>query len=422
MRVLILPGVMLALYAITRLLRLGGFDETTAWLLGEDGVFETIGAMSALGAALAWGYAFLCFPAPPEVRFRWRNRNLGWLVLALGSFFLFGEEINWGQRLLSMELGPWVFRFSPGGELALHLASGSPEILHTLMYAPLVVYLGVVPIVARWGAWLRRLLGFFGIPAPTLSVGFTMLSAIAVLKFPRESLTGQEAAELFELVIEVSLVAVALRTVVDAAAVNPQRVRRRLAMSCVGLLAVVAVASVYDAVRYKEPLVHNHWDHGRWLLERGEPKEAAKRLHSADALRPNDVNVLSLLGVANQQLGDDDAAREYLIRAVRIAPHWVILRMTLVSLLIDQDRRDEAIAELEDLIELEPHAIEARKALIKQYLDTGEPDRAAAALDEAIAVAPTDRDLHRMQADVRLAREKQQDEMRGATDGRPGNS
>src|SRR5687768_12158466 len=67
------------------------FFEVFAWLMAEDGVLEWLQFLLILATSLAY------FALAARL---WRQRLWGLLSLAaaLGTFFVAGEEIAWGQR------------------------------------------------------------------------------------------------------------------------------------------------------------------------------------------------------------------------------------------------------------------------------------------------------------------------------------
>ncbi len=80
------------LFIIPIILHLTGNDSFVLFLLTDGGIYETIGALSALMGSIIFLYIF------------WKNKKyIFYLIIGVSLLFLFFEEISWGQ---------WIFKFN----------------------------------------------------------------------------------------------------------------------------------------------------------------------------------------------------------------------------------------------------------------------------------------------------------------------
>ena len=122
-------------------------------LFDDDGLIET--AQALLYAGGSWLSAVLA-------RRLWLAGSRAWAilfrVLAAGLFWVTGEEISWGQRLLGIATPEWFMRHNVQRELTLHNLPGVTETIKKALYRLLPVLAGVSAVL--WGMgrpWARRL-------------------------------------------------------------------------------------------------------------------------------------------------------------------------------------------------------------------------------------------------------------------------
>jgi hypothetical protein len=151
----------LAVYLVgsVHLLRL---DESIAnSLVGEDGPFEWLGAMSLLVGSV------LVVLALRRLRARGRAgrlKTLSYIALALMLFVAAGEEISWGQRVLGIETPEAVREVNAQGETNLHNLYGDENGQNASVLIYQVFWMGfgiLLPLLALWrplGRQLRRYL------------------------------------------------------------------------------------------------------------------------------------------------------------------------------------------------------------------------------------------------------------------------
>lgn len=157
--------------------------------------------------AIEWmTVVFLLLAAAVCARLAWTWRSLGsdramvWIfaILALASFFIAGEEISWGQRLLGLTVPKALVEVNAQKELNLHNLEIFQRWRHWLLIAFGSVGLLLMAMPSHWlgtGPWRGRwtLLR----PSPTLSLNYMlvlltggMMEISSILK----SVRGTEAA------------------------------------------------------------------------------------------------------------------------------------------------------------------------------------------------------------------------------------
>lgn len=88
--------------------------ETRAWLVGENGPYETLQAVILVIALMM----SLCTLVKMEKKNKWL---MGWVVLtALCCLYVAGEEISWGQHILKWNTPEYWQGLNDQGETNLH--------------------------------------------------------------------------------------------------------------------------------------------------------------------------------------------------------------------------------------------------------------------------------------------------------------
>lgn len=94
---------------------------------------------------------------------------------------------------------------------------------------------------------------------------------------------------------------------------------------------------------------------------------AAKRIGAGALIaEPNDPELLTIVAIANGQLGNETVAADLLVRAARVTGYDVNSQRVqfAVQALVDQGRLYDAITLLEDVIEIHPQAHKYRRMLV----------------------------------------------------------
>jgi hypothetical protein len=128
-------------------------------LRGEDGFWETLGALALAGA----GVLFLMAGWLP------RHRQVRWMYVALGAAMLLGalEEVSWGQRLIGFDTPEPLRAINVQQETNLHNLGGYWA--NALLLLVFLGYLGVLPLLAAWFVDIRELAATIGLPVPPLA-------------------------------------------------------------------------------------------------------------------------------------------------------------------------------------------------------------------------------------------------------------
>ncbi|MEM7010876.1 MAG: hypothetical protein AAF585_05265 [Verrucomicrobiota bacterium] len=157
----------------------------------EDNLIENLGALSFLFSSILFGWLF------------WSNRResaylLGkkcrgawaFLALCLLFFFIAGEEISWGQRLIGWATPAWMAENNIQGETTIHNLEffnvyGRDEIkpfwqrLYSMNRMFSMFWLAwclMIPLGAKFSPRFAGLVEKMGIPIPKLIMGFLFFS------------------------------------------------------------------------------------------------------------------------------------------------------------------------------------------------------------------------------------------------------
>jgi hypothetical protein len=136
------------------------FREVFRFVTAEDSLLEWPQFLCVLGASMIFGWLGMQF-----VRQGQRWIGLLYLLLALGAFFVAGEEISWGQRVFGFGTPETLDAINHQGEANVH------NIRWVQMLFSYVVLFGgmygtLAPLIATrlWGARPRSALSFLLIP------------------------------------------------------------------------------------------------------------------------------------------------------------------------------------------------------------------------------------------------------------------
>lgn len=93
-------------------------QETWEYLTDEDKLFEALGSLCFLAAAV---FMFICFFKSKEAdRSWWQKWAFPYLLLGLLFFMAFGEEISWGQRIFGWETPEALEEINMQDEFNIH--------------------------------------------------------------------------------------------------------------------------------------------------------------------------------------------------------------------------------------------------------------------------------------------------------------
>jgi hypothetical protein len=92
-------------------------NQLPKYLLSEDGVYESIATIFCFLASAVFFYSFFKFPEKTN-RFMFSlNRNIVVLLFSILLFFLFFEEISWGQRIIGIKTPGIITKINSQNEI-----------------------------------------------------------------------------------------------------------------------------------------------------------------------------------------------------------------------------------------------------------------------------------------------------------------
>jgi tetratricopeptide (TPR) repeat protein len=139
----------------------------------------------------------------------------------------------------------------------------------------------------------------------------------------------------------------------------------------------------------KEEPAEDHFKRGNELSLSGELEEAVAEYEQALEIEPENVDVMSNLGVAYYNLGQLDKAIDQYSKAIEIAPKDADIRSNLAAAYVQKyqtsgalDQLDSALAEYEKAVELKPTLAQAFFGMGVVYALLGRDDDAIQAFEE----------------------------------------
>lgn len=114
-----------------------------------------------------------------------KTQNRYWLLLNIliivGAFFGFGEELSWGQRIFSIESGEFFLEQNRQAETNLHNLEVNGISINKLIFSQLMVfvfgfYFVFSQLLYKRLDFFKRLVDLFGVPIPKLKHSILMLA------------------------------------------------------------------------------------------------------------------------------------------------------------------------------------------------------------------------------------------------------
>lgn len=153
----------------------------------EDGVAEyTTAAFFGLMALLS------IFRSVAMFRSSVFKGGVTWLVLFLVCFFVFGEEISWGQRIFGSASSEFFQEYNTQEEINLHNLKFGDFSLNKMIFtyfvtAVMAIYFLVLPILVQKWAWAKKIFGQWRVPlARNYQIGLLLLSTLIVVIIKHE--------------------------------------------------------------------------------------------------------------------------------------------------------------------------------------------------------------------------------------------
>lgn len=137
----------------------------------------------------------------------------------------------------------------------------------------------------------------------------------------------------------------------------------------------------------------------RVYLDLGRPERAKAELETALTKSPGNPQFLTLLGETERQLKHPGRAVDLIRQALAADASQPQTRYYLALALFDAGQRDDAITELQRVVQLGPGVVDPYLALGTAYLDAGRVTEALKTLGEAARIDPDRREPH-----IQLAR------------------
>jgi hypothetical protein len=145
--------------------------------LAEMGPLETAGFLFSTLACITFFYAFLA-----DKRANGINLQSFWLLgLALGSAYLAGEEISWGQHLIGFAAPDTIKGMNAQHELNTHNLKFIDRYSHIIGLTLLFSYFVVLPLLVETLKSARAVQKYLVLPVPPLKL--TLLYVVAVFFF-----------------------------------------------------------------------------------------------------------------------------------------------------------------------------------------------------------------------------------------------
>lgn len=159
-------------------------NKDTYYLLNkEDGILENVTAFTLLICSLLLFLRFI------KVR---STKKTPWIVFNLlmivGLFFGFGEEISWGQRIFNVESGEFFNQNNLQNETNLHNLQVNGYKINKIIFSyGFSLVFGLYFLTSWWlynkKEWAKNLIDLFGVPIPQLIqsaifLGLTIIIAL----------------------------------------------------------------------------------------------------------------------------------------------------------------------------------------------------------------------------------------------------
>jgi hypothetical protein len=150
-------------------------------MVAEDGPMENLTAIVLLLISVL--FAVRLFK-------QYKDRNRLWVALSviiiIGTFFGFGEEISWGQRIFSIQTGGFFAEHNFQGETNLHnLEVGGVNLNKLIFSTGLVVVFGTYFVLTlllyrKW-PFITRTIDLWGIPVPKIRYSIVILLCTGIV-------------------------------------------------------------------------------------------------------------------------------------------------------------------------------------------------------------------------------------------------
>ncbi len=353
---------------------------------------------------------------------RSQPHRLFFIFLALACFYVVGEEISWGQRLLAFASPDFFQQHNLQQEVNLHnfltgpVGTWQKRVIEIALVAGLVGYGLVYPLLRTIGSRAALWLQSLGLPAPPLYMSpFFVTAALCEVR-----LFSFNEAEVAELLIAMALVFLALFYIVQPVenkGVTPASGRLAAAMIGVVLLAVTGAGTVswysWNSPQLQEKMeqritagqkkfARRYSRHGSW-------QHAADLYERVLVRRPKNSAVLRELAACYRELGRTDKYLAASGRAIRFDmiryarnPRRVSVNLSLFKSFEQAGNREKAsfhlaaaVEQSRDKVLLEPYNADSFYWLGKTLQALGDPEAAAEQFARAVSMKPASKKYRR---------------------------
>ncbi len=189
----ILTGILISLYLVASywvLLYVLTWEQAI-YLTTEDGFTETLSVICVLLAGVIFVCLFFMSWASGIKYPLNLKRNYFYLLLGLFCVLIIGEEINWGQRIFSLNAPEWMSERN-SNELNLHNLDhlfyflGIRVTAGKLYFAFVLLYFGLIPVIVALSSKIRTLLERIKLPVVSVFIAtFYLLNFLLFRLFLR---------------------------------------------------------------------------------------------------------------------------------------------------------------------------------------------------------------------------------------------
>ena len=339
------------------------YMRAVVWLVHEDGPLETLGALSCLAGAILFSAAFFQPTSSPDSD-DLGNRSIWCLLLAAMLVIMFGEEINWGERLLGFHVPKRWLDANIQHEFNLH----NNRLVHAqldenrLKFAWLLLsagYLGALPLMAIAVPTVSRFFDRLRLPIASghLAVAVLVATTLYFVLTHRKVVAGDypgahDVGETNECLIEIAYLILAVEVWRASRASATKRFALVVGL-CVAVPGAPLVLGLARSAIAPEPM-----------------------LRAVAALRAGDARQRAESAIARYQ------------ESLSIVSNQIAVHLRLAGLYLRLNRIDDAQREYEVVLALDNNNAEAHARLGAIFLQAGLLPEAADHLTAAIEQTP----------------------------------
>ncbi len=393
----VLIGICVALIAIIAWLESVGKAVTVLWLIREDGLYESLGALASFAAGVT--FLYLALPRDPRDAASKTSRRWWYALLGLGLVAMFVEEISWGQRVFGFATPDWLEGENRQREFNLHnLFLFNPRYdfnwLKLAWTVGATVYLGIFAVAAAASSRFRGALNRLRLPVASWPIGVLMLASCGWYLYYTEQakqwgnhLAGHAVGETFEVVIELLFLALAVQCVHEHSTVR-KGWRIALAVAMAPALLVVGVGHYRGEPIGPEVEAAAELQQGITFFAQGKLAKALEHFDRSMQILPENPEAEFRTGIVYHAQDDVDSAINHFNAALAIDPTMTDARYNLALVYLTAKKYAMAEAALRQVVAQRPDDAEAHFYLAIALKQLGENEPAVHHLREALRLQP----------------------------------